>query len=191
MAYKVTIQPTIEPFTHTYVKTWLKIPSSVTIDDALIDDLIISARSWAEHCTGRALMTQTIEEYFDGWPYGMIFNLSVAPIQTVSSISYMSSGSYVTWSASNYNVDTVSEPARIVPKLTANIPNYDLYTPNVIKVTYTAGATARTSIPMNIMQSMLQKIAFMYENREDIPLSGTNLPRQRSADALLMPQRLL
>jgi len=191
MAYKVTIQPTVEPFTVAYVKNWLKIPSSITTEDTIIDNLIHSARAWAEHGTGRALMTQTIEEYFDGWPYAMIFNLSVAPIQTVSSIAYMASGSYVNWSSSNYNVDTVSEPARIVPKLTANIPNYDLYTPNVIKVTYTAGATATTLIPMNIIQSMLQKIAFMYENREDIPLSGTNLPRQRSADALLMPQRLL
>ena len=190
MAYKVATAPTNEPFTTAYVKDWLKIPSSVTAEDTIVAALISAARVWAENGTGRALMTQTIEEYYDGWPCDGIFELSVAPIQSITSLSYLSGGSYTVWNASNYNADTVSAPCRIVPKLGVSMPNYDLYTPNAIKVIYVAGATATTDIPKGTMQAMLQKIAFMYENREDIPLGGSK-PQQRSADALLLPQRML
>ena len=190
MAYKVVTAPTVEPFETAFVKTWLKIPASVTAEDTIVAQLIIAARSWAEQGTGRALMTQTIEEYFDCWPVCGV-RLSVAPIQSVSSIQYLSGGSYVTWNSANYNTDLVTEPCRITLKNTGQIPNYDSATTNVIKVTYVAGHTATTAIPRTTMQSMLQKIAFMYENREDIPLGGGNAARQRSADALLLSQRML
>ena len=190
MAYKVTTAPATEPFTRAFVKTWLKIPASVTAEDTIVDELIIAARSWAEHGTGRALMTQTIEEYFDCWPTCGV-RLSVAPIQSITSISYLSGGSYTTWSSANYNTDLITEPCRITLKNTGQVPSYDANTTNAIKVVYVAGATATTAIPRNTMQSMLQKIAFMYENREDIPLGGGNAARQRSADALLSAQRML
>lgn len=190
MAYKVVTAPTTEPFTRAFVKTWLKIPASVTAEDTIVDELIISARSWAEHGTGRALMTQTIEDYFDCWPVGGI-RLSVAPIQSITSISYLSGGVYTTWNAANYNTDLISEPCRITLKTNGQSPNFDIDTPNAIKVTYVAGATATTAIPRNTMHSMLQQIAFMYENREDMPLGGGNGARQRSASTLLMPQRML
>jgi uncharacterized phiE125 gp8 family phage protein len=191
MAYKVVTAPTTEPFTRAFIKQWLKIPSSVTAEDDIIDQLIISARSWAEHGTGRALMTQTIEEYFDCWPEGGIFRLSVAPIQSITSVSYLSGGTYVTWNSSNYNVDLVSEPCRISLKINGSVPSYDALTTNAFKMVYVAGATDTANIPRITMQGMLQKIAFMYENREDIPLGGANNARQRSADALLSAQRML
>ena len=191
MAYKVTVAPTTEPFTTAFVKTWLKIPASVTAEDTIVGELIKSARSWAEQGTGRALMTQTIEEYFDCWPACGVFRLSVAPIQSITSISYLSGGSYTTWNTSNYNTDLISEPCRITLKNTGTPPSYDANTANAFKVKYEAGATATTAIPRTTMQSMLQKIAFMYENREDIPLGGGNAARQRSADALLSAQRML
>jgi len=190
MAYKVTVAPATEPFTKAFVKTWLKIPASVTAEDTIVDELIIAARSWAEHGTGRALMTQTVEEYFDCWPVCGV-RLSVAPIQSITSIQYLSGGSYVTWNAANYNTDLISEPCRITLKNTGQIPSYDAATVNVIKVTYVAGATATTAIPRNTMQSMLQQIALWYEQREDMPLSGGNAARQRSASALLSAQRML
>lgn len=191
MAYKVVTAPTIEPFTRAFIKQWLKIPASVTAEDDIIDQLIISARSWAEYGTGRALMTQTIEEYFDCWPECGIFRLSVAPIQSLTSVSYLSGGTYVTWNSSNYNVDLVSEPCRISLKINGSVPSYDALTTNAFKMVYVAGATDTANIPRITMQGMLQKIAFMYENREDIPLGGANNARQRSADALLSAQRML
>lgn len=191
MAYKVVTPASTLPFTTAYVKTWLKIPSSVTAEDTIVDNLIKSAVSVAENKTGRALLTQTIEEYYDCYPLCGIFDLSVAPIQSITSISYLSGGSYVTWNSSNYNTDVVTEPCRIIAKSTASIPAYDLQTPNVWKIVYVAGYSSADLIPQNIIQGMLQKIAFHYENREDIPLGGGNTNRQRSADALFMANRML
>jgi uncharacterized phiE125 gp8 family phage protein len=179
----------LEPFTTAYIKTWLKIPSSVTLEDTLLDDLIKGARVWAEQGTNKALLTQTIEEYFDCFPCGNLFKLTVSPIQSVTSISYMSGGSYQTFNSANYHVDIVSEPARIVLKSGASWPTTDDQTPNKVKVVYVAGATAANLIPKTIMDAMLQRIAYQYENREDIPGGAQN--RQRSATALLMPNRTI
>lgn len=190
MAYKVTTAPVIEPFTTAYIKAWLKIPSSVTVEDALIADMIISARWWAEQGSGRALLTQTISEYFDCWNLCGL-SLSVAPIQSITSVSYLSNGSYVTWDAANYNADIIREPGRITLKNGGQLPSYDLSTPNAIRVVYVAGDTATTLIPGTIKDAMLQRIAFLYENREDIPISQNSQPRLRSADSLLQKNRLL
>lgn len=190
MAYKVTTAPTVEPFTTAYIKAWLKIPASVTVEDTLIADMIISARWWAEQGSGRALMTQTIDEYYDFWPVCGV-RLSVAPVQSITSISYLSGGAYTTWDAANYNTDVITEPARITLKNNGQVPNYDLNTPNAIKITYVAGATATTLIPGTIKDAILQRIAFLYENREDIPISNNSQPRIRSADALLQKNRML
>jgi uncharacterized phiE125 gp8 family phage protein len=195
MAYKVVTPPAIEPFTTDYVKAWLKIPLSVTVEDDLIADMIISARWWAEQNSNRALLTQTIEEYYDYWPWSVScltgVRLSVAPVQSVSSISYMSGGNYVLWNAANYNTDLITEPCRITLKSTGQIPTYDLRTANAIKVVYVAGVTAANLIPGTIKDAMLQRIAFLYENREDIPISQNGSPRLRSASALLQTNRIL
>ena len=190
MAYKVATAPVLEPFTTAYVKAWLKIPSSVTTEDTLIADMIISARVWAEQNSNRALLAQTIEEYFDCWPSCGI-RLSLAPVQSVTSISYLSGGVYTVWNSANYNTDLITEPSRITLKNTGQIPSYDTATTNVIKVVYVAGATAATGIPGTIKDAMLQRIAFLYENREDIPISQNGQPRLRSASALLQTNRML
>ena len=189
MAYKVATPPVLEPFTTSYLKTWLKIPSSVTAEDTLLADMIQSARVWAEQLTNKALLTQTIEEYFDDLPCGSFLKLSLSPVQSITSVSFYLNGSYTTWDASNYTTDLISEPCRIVKKSTSSWPSYDAGAPNIIKVVYVAGATAATGIPKTIMQAMLQKLAYMYENREDIPGGANN--RQRSADALAMFNRTL
>jgi uncharacterized phiE125 gp8 family phage protein len=111
MAYKVATAPVLEPFTTAYAKTWLKIPSSVTVEDTLLADMIQNVRVWAEQVTQKALLTQTIEEYYDCFPCSSMLNLSVSPVQSITSISYMSGGSYTTWSSANYTTDLVSDVA--------------------------------------------------------------------------------
>lgn len=191
MGYKVVTAPVLLPFDTAHIKSWLKIPASVTAEDTIVEALIKAAVADAQHKTRRALLTQTIEEYFDCYPYCGIFDLSVAPVQSVTSVMFLSGGSYTAWSASNYSTDIVGEPCRVVAKDTASIPVYDLRTPNVWKVTYVAGYSSADLIPQNIIQGMRQKIAFDYENREDIPLGGGSSARKRSADSLLYQERML
>lgn len=189
MAFKVATPPSSEPFTTAYVKNWLKV--SVSTDDTLIDDLVKAARVWAEQVTGRALMQQTIEEYYDCLPACGVFSLTLAPVQSVTSVSFKYSGTYTAWNISNYETDLINEPGRIVKKSTSSFPTVDTLSPNVVKIVYVAGAASATDIPYTIRQAMLQMIAFVYENREDIPLGNNGNPRVRSAYALLSANRIL
>jgi hypothetical protein len=71
------------------------------------------------------------------------------------------------WSAKNYYVDTIREPARIILRDGGSIPT-ELRASNALKITYTAGYGVTTqSVPEPIRIAMMQYCAFMYENRGD------------------------
>ena len=188
MTWEVTTQPTAEPLSVDEVKTFLNLTSNE--DNGMLEIFIKAAREWAEKVTGRALLSQTIKQYFDEWPTGQ-FTLGISPATSVTSIQYKdSAGATQTWSAANYTVDTVSIPARIVPTDAVDYPEL-AEVPNAVWVTYVAGYSTTAGVPADAKAAMLQKIAFLYENREDIPINGVGGSyRVRSADALLFNNRL-
>ena len=186
MTYTVTSGPASEPLTTSEVKNWLKVDALT--DDTLIDSLIKAARIYAEKYTGRALFTQTIKEYYDYWPE--VVCLSFAPVQSVASVKYLdTSGTLQTVDGGNYTSDIISRPARIAPNPDYAWPVLGAY-PNAVEVTYVAGATTTGAIPETIKTAMLLIIAFLYENREDIPISGSNDPKIRSAHTLLHLEKI-
>lgn len=182
--FRTTAGPAAEPVSLSFVRNYLK------LDDNAEDDQIIllgmaAARRWAEDYTGRALMSQTIEQVWDGWPCGMVLDLARCPPTAVTSVQYRDSdGDYQTWAADNYTLDEISEPARIVRKPNTSWPAHGQY-PNAVKATYTAGCATAEEVPDGIKQAMLLLVAFWYDNREDIPIGETNNPRLRSARWLL------
>lgn len=187
--FQISVHPVVEPVSLTEAKEWLKIHPDFADDDNLIRLLIRSARVWAEKITGMALMEQTVVETWDRFQEGGIFYLSVWPVISVTSLQYLDdNGSYQTWAASNYTLDAISRPCRIVNKnriqQTGVVYNNQL--PNVWKATYKAGQTTTNAVDPNVKSAMLLQIAMMYENREDIPIGqGSNNPYARSAYALL------
>lgn len=187
--FQISAPPSVEPLSITEVKEWLKIHPDFADDDNLIRLLIRSARVWAEKITGQALMEQTVVEAWDRFPDYGIFYLSVAPVISVTSLEYLDeNGSYQTWSSSNYTLDSISRPCRIVNKSRTQQTGvtYNNQLPNVWKATYKAGNTSVNAIDANIKSAMLLQIAMMYENREDIPIGqGSANPYARSAYALL------
>lgn len=192
MAYKVTSGPATEPITLGEAKAWLKIHEDVSDDDELIRGLIASARKWAEHGTGRALLTQTVQEVYDDMSQ-RCFELSIAPVASVTSFEYRdSAGTYQTWASTNYTVDDISEPARLVINNTTTIPYLPTWPyryPNMIRITYVAGKTVPADVDANIKTAMLLQIGLMYENREDMPLGKDVNTIARSAWNLLALSR--
>ena len=63
MAWRVTTQPSLEVWTLSEVKNYLKVDTSA--DDTLITTLLQSAREVAERYLNQALITQTITEKLD------------------------------------------------------------------------------------------------------------------------------
>jgi uncharacterized phiE125 gp8 family phage protein len=197
MAYKVTTGPTTEALTLLEVKNWLKIHPDVSEDDELIQGLIATARVWAEGPTGRALLTQTIQQVWDDTRM-RCFDLSIGPLITVSpatsaivSFEYRdSAGTYTTWASTNYTVDDVTEPGRVVVNTTATIPfpATAIY-PNMIRITYTAGWASAAAVDPNIKTAMNLQIRLMYDRRESEPLASGSSPTATTAWNLLALSR--
>ena len=168
--YQVTTGPASEPFTTSEVKNYLKVDSST--DDTFIDSLIQAARESAEKYAQLALISQTVTEKFDCLhAYGL--RLSVSPLISVTSISYLDSGgNSQTLSTDYYDTDTYLRPPLIFRKYGATFPTTYAQR-NAVTVVYTAGYASTSAIPWPIKTAMLLMIGEWYNNRQD---SVRNMP---------------
>lgn len=182
--------PTSEPLTTAEAKSHLRV--SVSTDDALIDALVKAAREHVEETCSIALFTQTWQRRMDGWPVGNTIWLPRPPLQSVTSVKYYDAdGTEYTLASSNYIVDTVSWPGRIVLKSSASWPGVTLQDANGILITYVSGWAATASIPQSIRQALLLLVGHWYENREAVLTSGAApLALKEGVDALLRSYRL-
>lgn len=201
-----TVQPTIEPITLTEAKQHLRI--NFTDDDALIQNLITTAREWIERGIGRALITQTKRATFDlpmqtqaiGATSGMIgpyprlaFDLPYAlPGNTVTLSEVDLETDVALWSTltsnpQQYQLDTDNSPARLWLKASSLylwLPQWDWvgFGAPRIRITYTCGyGSTEASVPATIRQALLNTVGHLYENRE----SGGALPESLLPDAFI------
>lgn len=177
MAWYVVSTPASEPFSVAEMKNYLKVESSITDDDALIGQLIQDARFFVERATGRALITQTITEHWDTWPYEektpRVIVPSVAPVRSVTSIKYIAEGgtpaSLTTWASTDYTLDLITGKnnyggARIVKNPSIDWPTLADY-PNAIEIVYPAGYGTTAEIPGGLRQAIRRLVSIWYHHR--------------------------
>lgn len=189
----ITTAPQNEPLDAAETISYLRIDSGV--DTTLVDNLIQAARFWVEDYTNRTLLTTVFtlsldaigevdtplkEGFHTGYsdtPRVNYIELPRSPVQSVTSIiSYADDNTATTLAASNYFVDTVRVPARVVLRDGGTWPT-DLRNANGIEVLYTAGyGDSRSSIPEPIRVAMLEYIAHLYEHRGDDEGRALNAP---------------
>lgn len=118
--------------------------------------------------------------------------LPYSPLISVDSIKYIDEyGMQQTLATSLYKVDSVSEPARILPAYGSTWPATRNEI-NAIEVTLTAGWDTPASVPQPIKSWMLLRLAAMYENREsDIVLQRGTVDSLPFVDSLLAPYRVI
>lgn len=114
------------------------------------------------------------------------------PLVTVDSVTYYDTdGTLQTLSSSQYLVDIVSEPARLVPAPNVTWPATQTRI-NAVAVLFTCGYGAAAAVPSGIKRWMLTRIGAMYENREEIVVdkrvAAVELP---FIDRLLDPYRVV
>lgn len=180
----ITTAPQNEPLDAAETISYLRVDSGV--DTTLIDNLIQAARFWAEDYTNRTFLTTVFtlsldaigyvdvplkEGFHTGYsdtPSVNYIELPRSPVQSVTSIkSFSDDNTATTLAATNYYVDTVRVPARIVLRDGGSWPT-DLRNANGIEVLYTAGyGASRADIPEPIRVAMLEYVTFMYEHRGD------------------------
>lgn len=129
---------TTEPVTTTEVKTL--IPLDGTDHDTRIGVLITALRQQAEQITGRALATGNFACTLDAFPGGDgTIELHFGPVSAMVSLAYVDAdGVSQTLTASDYQLDTASIPARLLPAYGTDWPS-TRDVPNAVTVTYTAG----------------------------------------------------
>jgi len=191
MPYKITSTTATEPLTLAEMKSFLRVEHSA--DDVLIEAMITSARAQAELLTGRALAAHTVEEFFDSWPESGLINLSLSPVVAVGSVAYVASGApdvsvYTPIAASNYVVDMVSEPSRIVPRDSYTLPSTEPV-PNAIKVTYSASPSGDARV-FDVAKMYIRFIvSHDYERRTD-PITRTSRNTVRRTEQLIRQIKL-
>lgn len=196
MSLKLITAPTAEPITVTEAKAHLRVVG--TDDDTLITALIVAARQSAEHITGRALMPQTWELALDEFPNvalwslrrvsdgqeRMAIKLPKPPFSSITSVSYVDAdGVTQTIASSGYQLDSHSEPARLMPAYGASWPSTRDQA-NAVLIRFAAGYANAAAVPQEIKQWMLLRVGMLYENRESVA-AGVTLAEVPFVDRLL------
>jgi uncharacterized phiE125 gp8 family phage protein len=167
---KVSVEPSVEPVTLTEAKLHLRVDH--TTDDDLINILRQVAREMVENYTNRSLITQTRVIKLDNFPCFDTIRLTHGPIQSLTSITYDDANdASQTLASSAYWTDFDSNIARVVVK-NSWPATYDK--PNAVQITYVAGyGTAGSDVPQPLKQAMLLIIGHLYENRQQVIVSGS------------------
>jgi uncharacterized phiE125 gp8 family phage protein len=182
MTLIVITQPTEEPVTLAETKLHCKVDG--TDDDTLLTALIIAARQQAEHRTGRALCTQTLEVVLDAFPDAV--KLPMPPAASVTSVKYLDdAGVEQTLLNTAYSLDKDSQPGWVTPAYATSWPS-TYAVPNAVRVRYVAGYGAPAAVPQSIKAWILMAVSTLYVQREGTVLgdSITDVPRDFFAGLL-------
>jgi hypothetical protein len=188
------------------VKDWLKIPTTLSIDDSLITHLIKSATGYFEKITGRDLLTKTYKTYLDSFPItdGLYYYSGVSPLLpqyqdngivlrksplgSVSSIQYYADGVLTTWASLNYYTTVNTDYSGIYLVQNKSFPTDVDVRKQAVVINFTAGyGVDDTFIPEDIQQALLRFISFLYDNRGDCADNS----KQNAAIAYFTPFKIV
>jgi uncharacterized phiE125 gp8 family phage protein len=162
-------------------------------EDALITGLIAAAATHLDGWTGilgRALVNQTWRQTLPGFPSGAVIGLALAPVQSITSITYHDGA----------NVEQTLAPAvyallddQLGPFVTLQVGQSWPATfarEDAVTVTYVAGyGPTRTDLPEAIRHAMLLLIGHWYEHREAVVNGASKAQLPLAVQALLGPFR--
>ena len=173
--------PTVEPILNAEARLHARIEEDE--DDTLVDNLIVAARQYSEHETGRQYITATWKLYLNNFQREIV--LPRPPLGTVSSIKYLdTNGDQQTLADTVYQVSTEDEPARITLAYGQSWPACRVIKDSIV-VEYTAGyGAAGRSVPAAARQAMLLYISHLYENREPVIIGVSASPIPMTISAL-------
>lgn len=173
MPIRLITPPAAEPVTLTEAKAHLRVDHSA--DDVLISSMIEASRVYCEQFTARAFVTQTWEMVIDQFPPNDLM-IPLPPLQSVTSIKYDDGGGVEqTLGATEYEVDTVSQPGWIVP-VTTGWPSSIWQGINSVRIRFVAGYDPGTdspidlaaNVPQSLKAAILLHVGQLYDQREDI-----------------------
>ncbi|NDZ12046.1 hypothetical protein C7T35_15430 [Variovorax sp. WS11] len=173
MAYKVTTAVATEPVTLAEAKLHLRVETAETADDTIITALITVAREFAEHYTGRAFATQTLEMALHCFPdyEDDYIDLDLPPVATITSVKYTdTAGVEQTITGSAYALSLYGEARRLAPTYGNYWPTTQ-DVPDAVRIRYVTGYT---TLPKAARAGLLLLIGHLYENRQAVSTLSLN-----------------
>ena len=176
-------EPEEEPLSLDDAKLFLRV--SHTADDALIADLIRTARKHVETVTGKRLVTQIWRLVLDQWPDGGMLNLPLAPVSAIDAARLRApDGAETAIDTSAWLLDASS--ARL--KITERPPVLRPFAG--IEIDLEAGYGVAADVPPGFVQAIRLLVAHWYEHRASASPQGKDaLPL--AVAALIAPERSL
>lgn len=145
IALKLVTPPAREPVSLALAKSHLRGIDHAD-DDNIIQGLIISARRNAEGFQNRAYLEQTWDMWLDAWLGKDCIDIKLPPLQSITSIKYYDTSDVeYTLATTEYDVDTYSEPGRVVLKSGKTWPSTTLRPSNGIVIRFVAGYATYSS----------------------------------------------
>lgn len=162
---KIVTGPTDEPVSASEAKAHARVDDDS--ENAIIATYIKAARELAETYTARAFVTQTWSMFLDAFPACGIIEVPRAPLISVTHIkTYDDADAATTMSASDYFVDTKTEPGRIVLRSAASWPDVARVA-NGVEIQFIAGYGEPSQVPASIRRGIMELFMWLYEHRGD------------------------
>jgi len=165
---------------HNYHDSWAEAKAHFNYEDtdkdSYITALIKAARQSCESETNRAFIEQTWVLGLETFP--AVIEVPFPPLMSITSIIYKDDNAVqTTLAATEYQVDTDSEPGRIAPARFCNWPTVDDKSFLPVKVTYKCGWSTAASVPSEIKQAILLMVGHWFANHESVEISNF-VPRE-------------
>lgn len=207
MQYELVTAPSEEPITLAEAKLHLRVDG--TDEDSLITDLIGEAREWVEQFTRRALCTQTVRLWLDGFRdeagttlvtprqiddgSDRAIVLDRSPVVSVSNLKYIdTAGTLQTLDPAAYTLSAKSKdrPGFVVPAYGYAWPSTrDI--PNCVQVEFVAGYGAAAAVPGMFKRAMRLHVGWGYASREpESKVDGILARQQKAIEQLLISHRV-
>ena len=167
--------PSSEPVTIEEVTRHLRVDEVVS-DYELLEAYITMARTSIEEYLRWQLLTATWKLSLDRFPN--LIRVPRPPLQSVTTIEYIDTQDTLqTLDAAEYQVDSASQPGRIMVARGKTWPTVAHATFNAVQITYQAGHTAIANIPPPIRLCLMMLAGDFYEHREAALDIGGGLQR--------------
>ena len=162
MRLKLVTAPTSEPVSLDEIKTHVRVDHDS--DNADLRAKAISSRRWAERFQGRAYCTQVWDWYLDAFPSVRQIEVPLAPLASVTSITYSDSDdTSQTLSSSDYSVLAYDDsPGSVELNATSSWPTtYDKS--DAVTIRFVAGYGNADDVPETIRQAILLHTRYAYD----------------------------
>lgn len=161
-------------------------------EDAKLASIIKTARIDAEAISWRALITQTWDAYLNSWPDGNFITLPFGQLQNVVSVAYTDySGVVVSLTeTTDYIVDIVSEPGRIVLAYDGEWPDFEPYPVNAIAIRFICGYGSASDVPEDFRTGILMRAADLYSERGEKIIGAVNVIENKIPDRYFLQNKL-